>query len=98
MSSKHLGECPFCKESVRAEVVEENMLRRDKCMCPACQGTVYVCRAPGCDNYAKGGDLYDDELCPECTRGAGGIVTGAAVAIGTGLLATAAEAFFKKKD
>ncbi len=27
---------------------------------------------PGCENYAKGGRLYDDELCPSCTSGIGG--------------------------
>ncbi|MCZ6145101.1 hypothetical protein O5255_27805, partial [Escherichia coli] len=31
-----------------------------------CKSIIYVCRTPGCENYAKGGHLYDDELCPSC--------------------------------
>lgn len=70
MAEKHLGTCPFCKELVTPYVVEGNVIRRDKCMCPNCQNTVYVCRAPGCDDYARGGDIYDDEFCPSCTASA----------------------------
>lgn len=69
MSVKHKGLCPFCSETVQPMVVEENKIRRDKCECPNCNNTVYVCRSPGCQSYAKGGDLYDDELCPSCTSG-----------------------------
>jgi MinD superfamily P-loop ATPase len=97
MSLKHLGECPFCKQSVRAQVVEKNILRRDKCACPSCGGTLYVCRAPACDNYAKGGDIYDDEFCPGCTSGTGTLVTGVAATVAAVLIASAAEAFFGKK-
>lgn len=98
MSLKHLGECPFCKESITPQVVEENTFRRDKCVCPSCNGTVYVCRTPGCDNYAKGGDLYDDELCPRCTGGTGTLVAGVAATVVTGLIAGAAESLIKKKS
>lgn len=97
MSLKRLGECPFCRQSVRAQIVEENILRRDKCACPSCGGAVYVCRAPGCNNYAKGGDIYDDALCPGCTSGPGTLVTGVAATVVAGLIAGAAEAFFGKK-
>ena len=69
MTKRHSGICPFCKETIIADTLEENYVRRDKCQYPSCKGVIYVCRSPGCDNYAKGGDLYDDELCPECTRG-----------------------------
>lgn len=65
---KHLGLCPFCKGMISPVVVEQNGVRRDICKCPECEGSVLVCRSPGCDNYAKGGNLYDEELCPECTR------------------------------
>lgn len=82
MSVKHKGLCPFCSETVQPKVVEENTIRRDKCECPNCNNTVYVCRSPGCQNYAKGGELYDDELCPSCTSGVsefgkGALMTGA---------------------
>ena len=57
MVSKHQGGCPFCKGTVTPEVLEENTLRRDKCQCPECANTLYVCRTPGCHSYAKGGVL-----------------------------------------
>ena len=65
---KPLGKCPFCGECVRAKVIEENFIRRDYCECSKCNSSIYVCRYPGCDHYAKGGDMYDDELCPYHTR------------------------------
>ena len=68
MAIKPLGPCPFCKEVVRAEVSDRHYLRRDKCACPECRETIYICRSPGCESYAKGGDIYDDEWCPECMR------------------------------
>ena len=68
MATKHAGTCPFCKEIVNPITIEENAIRRDKCKCPSCSETIYVCRTPGCDDYAKSGNVYDDELCPECTR------------------------------
>lgn len=69
MSTKSKGICPFCAEMVTPSVTEENLIRRDKCACTACGEGVYVCRSPGCNNYAKGGEYYDDELCPQCTSG-----------------------------
>lgn len=81
--SKHPGICPHCRKNVTPEVIEENSLRRDKCECPECKGIVYVCRTLGCDNYAKGSNAYDDELCPDCAKilanNAGGILKGVAV-------------------
>ena len=72
MTSKHKGLCPFCKAEVIPRVIQENHVRRDKCECPECKEAIYICRAPGCENYAKGGRLYDDELCPSCTSCIGG--------------------------
>lgn len=69
MSTKSKGICPFCAEMVTPPVIEENSVRRDKCACPVCREDIYVCRSPGCNNYAKGGEYYDDELCPQCTSG-----------------------------
>ncbi|MBA5202210.1 hypothetical protein [Pectobacterium aroidearum] len=68
MAKKHPGICPHCREKVTPDIIEENSIRRDKCKCPKCEGVVYVCRTPGCDDYAKGGNTYDEELCPQCTK------------------------------
>lgn len=68
--TKQKGLCPFCLEEVSPEVVEENRLRRDKCLCPKCKEHIYLCRTPGCHNYAKGTEVYDHELCPACTKAA----------------------------
>ena len=74
MTSKHKGVCPFCNIEMIPSVIEENTIRRDKCQCPDCGKYVYVCRTPGCRDYSKGGDIYDDELCPSCTSAIGGSV------------------------
>lgn len=93
MATKHKGLCPFCKNEVIPRIVEENYVRRDKCECPDCLETIYVCRAPGCENYAKGGSLYDDELCPSCTSG----VSGGAGGLGMLALGAAITALVSKK-
>lgn len=89
MSVKHKGTCPFCSEVVQPKITEENKVRRDKCQCPNCHQAVYVCRSPGCQNYAKGGNLYDDELCPSCTSSIAEVGKGA-IATGVITLVTAA--------
>ena len=33
---------------------------------------------PGCNNYAKGGEIWDDELCPSCTNSLDGRVASVA--------------------
>lgn len=101
MSQKTRGLCPFCEEQVQAIVLEENYLRRDRCMCPECGEDIYVCRSPGCYNYAKGGEYYDDELCPACTKGVADFVKGSAETIGGAAVIAVAgtlAAFFKRKD
>lgn len=65
-NAKPKGKCPFCLKLMVPKVLEENTLRRDKCQCSFCSKIVYICRMPSCNNYAKGGDYYDDELCPDC--------------------------------
>lgn len=98
MSAKHSGTCPFCKAVVTAVVIEENTIRRDKCQCPSCHNTIYVCRTPGCDNYAKGGDIYDDELCPECTQSAAKGAGAIALAAISAIVVAGAENIIKKDD
>lgn len=79
---KHKGLCPFCSNIVDARIEESNTFRRDKCQCPECKNYIYVCRTLGCTNYAKGGDYWDDELCPSCASS----VTSAVGTIATGIL------------
>lgn len=98
MTRKPLGQCPVCKADIRAVVVEGMTLRRDRCECPDCGASIYVCRAPGCDNYAKGGELYDDELCPSCVRGVGEAAGGVLMAFVTTAAAIAAATVLKEKE
>lgn len=98
MVDKHKGMCPFCKEVVVPSVLEENTVRRDKCLCPSCQNVIYVCRAPGCDNFARGGDIYDDELCPECLKGASSTAGTIVTTVGLAVLTAIATAVVTKSD
>ncbi len=87
--SKPKGKCPYCQEFMTPVVVEENAICRDKCKCSKCGEYIYICRTPGCHNYAKGGELWDDELCPECTSSVGRIakdIATAALITGVGTL------------
>lgn len=89
MPTKHPGICPHCRAKVSPVIIEENLIRRDKCECPSCKGVVFACRTPGCDDYSKGGSAYDEELCPGCTKTlADG--TGAVLSTAAGILVTAA--------
>ncbi|HHQ4570149.1 TPA: hypothetical protein ACSP3H_000992 [Aeromonas veronii] len=67
MNAKQKGKCPFCEKNVSAVVLEANTVRRDRCECPSCKESIYLCRIPGCHDYAKGTSVYDHELCPSCT-------------------------------
>lgn len=66
-NTKQEGKCPFCLKSVVPAVVESNTLRRDQCECPECHERIFLCRSPGCHDFAKGTSVYDHELCSECT-------------------------------
>ncbi|ECB3955403.1 hypothetical protein CQL54_23920 [Salmonella enterica subsp. enterica serovar Newport] len=67
MGNKPKGKCPFCAAEMVPETVEKNTFRRDKCKCTSCKEIIYRCRnVLFCNDYAKGGVLYDDELCPSC--------------------------------
>ncbi|WP_175653835.1 hypothetical protein [Pseudomonas sp. Marseille-P9899] len=66
-SFKDKGKCPFCEKTMTPDISEKNNIRRDKCECTNCRRVIYVCRAPGCRDYARGGSLYDDEFCISCS-------------------------------
>lgn len=100
---KQQGKCPFCGNNVQATVLEENTIRRDKCSCPACGETIFVCRSPGCHDYAKGTSTYDHELCPACTAtaadaasSAASVAAKAAVVVIGAVATAAAKAHFDK--
>jgi hypothetical protein len=98
MANKHAGECPYCGESVTPVLNKKNVIRRDVCSCPSCSKELLICRTPGCHTYAKGGQIYDDELCPNCTSslisGTGEILKWGAMAAMTAIVAAVIE---KKK-
>jgi len=87
MEVKHVGICPYCGDSVQPLVVVHNYVRRDACKCPNCEKMILVCRVPGCSDYAKGGDVYDEEMCPAHTAS---IVNGGGEVVKWGLMAAAA--------
>ena len=62
------GKCPWCEEYVHAKIFEGNRYRRDACICPECGDKILVCRMPGCRDYAAGGETWDDEFCPPCSK------------------------------
>lgn len=99
MTTKQKGKCPFCLKMVAPEIVEKNTIRRDRCKCPECGEEIYLCRSPGCHDFAKGTSVYDHELCPSCTETAsntaaevGKAVLKVAVAVGTAVAVGAATA------
>lgn len=96
MAMKAKGVCPYCQEIVNAVVIKEGTIRRDKCQCPNCNESMYVCRAPGCDHYVKNGKIYDDELCPSCTKGIVSTVSSVGmVAVTTAISIAVAKKFDK---
>lgn len=104
MIAKQKGKCPFCDKSVQALVEEENVIRRDRCKCPECGETIYLCRTPGCHDYAKGTKVYDHELCPSCTSTVSETTSSvastagkAAVVIVGAVASAAAKSHFDKK-
>jgi hypothetical protein len=95
---KHLGICPFCSASMQPSVLEENTMRRDICQCSECSEKILVCRTPGCQDYAKGGSVYDDELCPSCTSSTVSVVGTIAVGVVSIIGAALAESIIKGKS
>jgi hypothetical protein len=102
MGSKHSGLCPFCGDSVKPALIEDNSIRRDVCECPSCKEKIFVCRTPGCTNYAKGGTIYDDELCPSCTEsitsGVGEVLKYGVMAVAGAVGSAIAVTMMNKKD
>src|SRR5215831_12960222 len=101
MEKKQKGKCPFCLNAVEPDVIEENTIRRDRCRCPECRETIYLCRSPGCHDYAKGTSVYDHELCPACTETVGSVaaeVGKAALKVGVAVATAIAMAAVSAKD
>lgn len=69
-AKKPKGECSYCKSTMQPKVLESAALKRDICICTAngCGQRIICCRMPGCDNYARCGTYWDDELCHSCTK------------------------------
>ena len=65
---QHQGHCPQCGQVVTPRRLEANTLRRDVLECPHCQARILKCRFPGCKDYALGGEFWDNEFCPDCTK------------------------------
>lgn len=78
MATKQKGICPFCKENVAALIIDEHTIRRDRCLCPKCGESLYLCRNPACHHYAKGTKTYDHELCSSCAQAVGEATKGVA--------------------
>lgn len=78
------GFCPWCKKEVQPDLADEQNLLwgRNVLSCPECLEKILVCSKPGCDNYARWGEFYDDKLCPKCKDNLpGGIATLAGLAL-----------------
>ena len=70
----HKGNCPWCKEDVRPTLFEENPeYQRNIFVCPDCGEKILKCVTPGCEEYARWGEQWDDFFCPECTAEGGPI-------------------------
>lgn len=71
-SDYHFGYCSWCFEKTTHRLIEKNYLRRNiyKCQSEKCKENkdykkTVQCRVPFCENMAKTGDYWDDELCAE---------------------------------
>ena len=65
MPTRIKGYCSHCfKNSYHIEQ-QWNALRRNVYMCESCNKSTLQCRVRVCQNFAKGGSFYDDELCAE---------------------------------
>ncbi|CAG7827265.1 unnamed protein product [Allacma fusca] len=78
-------------ELLKRKAEMKELERKRKVLQKERQGTVKNAKTPGCQDYAKGGDLYDDELCPGCTSsmtsGAGEVLKWGLMSV-VGILAT----------
>ena len=74
----HSAYCSWCFEKTTHKLIEQNYLRRNvyECLNEKCKEMNKVdgnesrkktlqCRVPSCENMARSGDSWDDELCAE---------------------------------
>lgn len=69
-----VGLCPWCKKETTPELFEKNKyVRRNIYKCSRCHKKILVCYTPGCDDFARWGEFWDDYYCPNCTQCGGPI-------------------------
>lgn len=66
MANKIKGFCSHCFNETYHVEQQWNLVRRNQYVCESCKKPTYQCRL--CQNFAKGGDVWDDELCAEHDR------------------------------
>ena len=55
--------CSWCFKKTKHEKIQQNYVRRNVYQCSKCLERTLHCRVPGCDEMARGHDIYDDERC-----------------------------------
>ena len=63
MANRIKGFCSHCFENTYHIEQQWNSIRRNIYVCEGCKKSTLMCRI--CQNFAKGGSFYDDELCAE---------------------------------
>ncbi len=94
-AKKPKGLCSYCKNTMQPTIMKAATLRRDTCICSVktCGQQIISCRIPGCDNYARCGKYWDDELCQPCTKK----TMGGATTLGFGSISLAVTFALKHK-
>lgn len=59
------GYCSYCFKKTLHKLKEKNYVRRNVYECSNCKNRTLLCTVPNCDNFAKGGDKWDDKFCAE---------------------------------
>jgi len=63
MAIRIKGFCSHCFENSYHIEQQWNLIRRNTYVCEHCKRSTLMCRV--CQNFARGGSFYDDELCAE---------------------------------
>ena len=57
------GYCSWCFKKTLHQLQETNVLRRNVYRCESCGGRTLICRAPSCQEMARGTEKWDNEFC-----------------------------------